>query len=102
MIYDLQNLFQLHKQWRKMSIVIKKKGKTHDLTLVYTYPTCDTSVRSLVLTYDQRYVELLKNLDIFILSLSYFSRYIIVGLSTGCLIVFNINFNVISYRKKNF
>ena len=29
MIYDLQNLFQLHKQWRKMSIVIKK-GKTHE------------------------------------------------------------------------
>jgi hypothetical protein len=27
-------------------------------------------------------------------------RYIIAGLSTGCLIVFNVNFNVLTYRRK--
>jgi hypothetical protein len=39
-------------------------------------------------------------LDNLNLNLIPFLRYIIAGLSTGCLIVFNVNFNVINYRKK--
>ena len=30
--------------------------RTHDLNVLYTYPTCDSSVRSLALSHDQRYV----------------------------------------------
>jgi len=29
--------------------------RTHDLNVLYTYPTCDSSVRSLALSHDQRY-----------------------------------------------
>ncbi|KAK2169770.1 hypothetical protein LSH36_7g14012 [Paralvinella palmiformis] len=47
--------------------------RTHDLNVLYTYPACDSSVRSLALSHDQ--------------------RYLIAGLATGCLIVFNIDFN---------
>ncbi|XP_064636479.1 neurobeachin-like isoform X3 [Lineus longissimus] len=47
--------------------------RTHDLNLLYTYPTCDSSVRSLALSHDQ--------------------KYLLAGLATGCLIVFNIDFN---------
>ena len=28
--------------------------RTHDLNVLYTYPTCDSSVRSLALSHDQR------------------------------------------------
>lgn len=55
--------------------------RAFDLALVYTFPACDASIRSLAITHDQ--------------------KYIIVGLSTGCLIVFNVNFNVINQRKKS-
>lgn len=54
--------------------------RVFDLELVYTFPSCDASIRSLAITHDQ--------------------KYIVVGLSTGCLIVFNVNFNVINQRKK--
>ncbi|RNA30693.1 neurobeachin-like isoform X5 [Brachionus plicatilis] len=54
--------------------------RSHDLSLAYTYPQCDASIRSLAVTQDQ--------------------KYIIAGLSTGCLIVFNVNFNLITYRRK--
>lgn len=54
--------------------------RTFDLSLAYTFPSCDASIRSLAITNDQ--------------------KYIVVGLSTGCLIVFNVNFNVINQRKK--
>ena len=47
--------------------------RTHDLNVLYTYPTCDSSVRALALSHDQ--------------------RYLMAGLATGCLIVFNIDFN---------
>lgn len=47
--------------------------RTHDLNVLYTYPTCDSSVRSLALSHDQ--------------------RFLMAGLATGCLIVFNIDFN---------
>jgi hypothetical protein len=47
--------------------------RTHDLKLLYSYPACDSSVRSLALSFDQ--------------------RYLMAGLATGCLIVFNIDFN---------
>ncbi|CAH1776878.1 unnamed protein product [Owenia fusiformis] len=47
--------------------------RTHDLNLLYTYPTCDTRIHSLALAHDQ--------------------RYLLAGLGTGCIIVFNIDFN---------
>ncbi|KAK2185649.1 hypothetical protein NP493_229g03011 [Ridgeia piscesae] len=47
--------------------------RTYDLNVLYTYPTCDSSIRSLALSHDQ--------------------RYLMAGLATGCLIVFNIDFN---------
>lgn len=31
--------------------------RTHDLSVVYTYPACDSSVRSLALSFDQRSVD---------------------------------------------
>lgn len=30
--------------------------RTHDLSVLYTYPTCDSSIRSLALAHDQRCV----------------------------------------------
>jgi WD40 repeat protein len=30
--------------------------RTHDLSVVYTFPACDSSVRSLALSFDQRFV----------------------------------------------
>ncbi|CAF0718488.1 unnamed protein product [Brachionus calyciflorus] len=54
--------------------------RSHDLSVAYTFPQCDASIKSLVITQDQ--------------------KYIIAGLSTGCLIVFNVNFNLITYRRK--
>ncbi|XP_048243612.1 neurobeachin-like isoform X2 [Haliotis rufescens] len=47
--------------------------RSHDFTLLYTYPTCDSSIRSLSLTHDH--------------------KFLIAGLATGCLLVFNIDFN---------
>ncbi|KAK6172415.1 hypothetical protein SNE40_016068 [Patella caerulea] len=47
--------------------------RSHDFTLLYSYPTCDSSIRSLALTHDH--------------------KFLIAGLATGCLIVFNIDFN---------
>ncbi|XP_041358388.1 neurobeachin-like isoform X2 [Gigantopelta aegis] len=47
--------------------------RTHDFTLLYTYPTCDSSIRTLALTHDH--------------------KFLIAGLATGCLLVFNIDFN---------
>ena len=31
--------------------------RTHDLSVVYTFPACDSSVRSLALSFDQRFVS---------------------------------------------
>lgn len=47
--------------------------RSHDLTLLYTYPPCDSSIRSLALTHDH--------------------KFLLAGLGTGCLLVFNIDFN---------
>ncbi|KAL5011719.1 hypothetical protein ScPMuIL_010270 [Solemya velum] len=47
--------------------------RSHDLTLLYTYPTCDSSIRALSLTHDH--------------------KFLLAGLATGCLLVFNIDFN---------
>ncbi|CAF3766606.1 unnamed protein product [Rotaria sordida] len=55
--------------------------RTHDLQPIYAYPQCDASIRSLTITHDQ--------------------RYIIAGLSTGCLIVFNVNFNVLNQPRRD-
>ncbi|CAF3634388.1 unnamed protein product [Adineta steineri] len=55
--------------------------RTHDLQPVYAYPQCDASIRSLAITHDQ--------------------KYIIAGLSTGCLIVFNVNFNAINQSRRD-
>ncbi|CAF1181559.1 unnamed protein product [Rotaria sp. Silwood1] len=55
--------------------------RTHDLQPVYAYPQCDASIRSLAITHDQ--------------------KYIIAGLSTGCLIVFNVNFNVLNQPRRD-
>ncbi|CAF3278946.1 unnamed protein product [Rotaria socialis] len=54
--------------------------RTHDLQPVYAYPQCDASIRSLAITHDQ--------------------KYIMAGLSTGCLIVFNVNFNVLNQPRR--
>ena len=67
-------------------IVGGEKGTVHiyrtaDLSHAYSYTPCDASIRSLTVTHDQ--------------------RFIIAGLSTGCLIVFNVNFNVLTYRRKD-
>ncbi|CAF0746128.1 unnamed protein product [Didymodactylos carnosus] len=53
--------------------------RTYDLQPVYAYPQCDASIRSLAITHDQ--------------------KYIMAGLSTGCLIVFNVNFPAIGHRR---
>jgi hypothetical protein len=55
--------------------------RTHDLQPVYVYPQCDASIRSLAITYDQ--------------------KYIMAGLSTGCLIVFNVNFNTFNQSRRD-
>ncbi|UJR15136.1 hypothetical protein I4U23_002101 [Adineta vaga] len=55
--------------------------RTHDLQPVYAYPQCDASIRSLAITHDQ--------------------KYIIAGLSTGCLIVFNVNFNNLNQSRRD-
>ncbi|CAF1324596.1 unnamed protein product, partial [Rotaria sp. Silwood1] len=55
--------------------------RTHDLQPVYAYPQCDASIRSLAITHDQ--------------------KYIMAGLSTGCLIVFNFNFNVLNQPRRD-
>nr|KAG5690779.1 hypothetical protein BaRGS_015306 [Batillaria attramentaria] len=47
--------------------------RCHDFTLLYTYPQCDSSIRSLALTHDH--------------------KFLIAGLATGCILVFNIDFN---------
>ncbi|ESN92414.1 hypothetical protein HELRODRAFT_181462 [Helobdella robusta] len=47
--------------------------RSYDLTVLYSYPKCDSSVRSLALSHDQ--------------------KFLMAGLATGCLIVFNIDFN---------
>ncbi|CAI9734316.1 beige-like isoform X4 [Octopus vulgaris] len=47
--------------------------RTHDLTLLYSYPKCDGSIHSLSLSHDERLLFL--------------------GLGTGCLLVFFIDFN---------
>ncbi|KAK3099516.1 hypothetical protein FSP39_005633 [Pinctada imbricata] len=47
--------------------------RSHDLTLLYTYPPCDSSICSLALTHDH--------------------KFLLAGLATGCLLVFNIDFN---------
>lgn len=47
--------------------------RSYDLTVLYSFPTCDSSVRSLALSHDQ--------------------KFLLAGLATGCLIVFNIDFN---------
>lgn len=47
--------------------------RSHDLTLLYTYPPCDSSIKSLALTHDH--------------------KFLLAGLGTGCLLVFNIDFN---------
>ncbi|CAF0884401.1 unnamed protein product [Adineta ricciae] len=54
--------------------------RTHDLQPVYAYPQCDASIRSLAITHDQ--------------------KYIMAGLSTGCLIVFNVNFNTLNQSRR--
>ncbi|XP_071125679.1 neurobeachin-like isoform X4 [Mytilus edulis] len=47
--------------------------RSHDLNLLYTYPPCDSSILSLALTHDH--------------------KFLLAGLGTGCLLVFNIDFN---------
>ncbi|XP_055893443.1 neurobeachin-like isoform X6 [Biomphalaria glabrata] len=47
--------------------------RAHNFEHLYTYPVCDSSIRSLALTHDHRFV--------------------IAGLATGCLLVLNIDFN---------
>ncbi|XP_052793628.1 neurobeachin-like isoform X3 [Mya arenaria] len=47
--------------------------RSHDLTLLYTYPACDSSICSLALSHDH--------------------KFLLAGLATGCLLVFNIDFN---------
>uniref|UniRef100_A0A1I8FTS6 CNH domain-containing protein n=1 Tax=Macrostomum lignano TaxID=282301 RepID=A0A1I8FTS6_9PLAT len=47
--------------------------RTHDLAAIYAFPVCDSPIRSLALTHDQ--------------------KFLLAGMSTGCLIVFNIDFN---------
>lgn len=47
--------------------------RSHDLTLLYAYPPCDSEIRSLALTHDH--------------------KFLLAGLGTGCLLVFNIDFN---------
>lgn len=47
--------------------------RAHDLNLLYTYPPCDSSILSLALTHDH--------------------KFLLAGLGTGCLLVFNIDFN---------
>lgn len=32
--------------------------RSYDLTLAYTYPACDASIRSLAVTHDQKYYSL--------------------------------------------
>lgn len=86
--------------------------RTHDLNVLYTYPTCDSSVRSLALSHDQRYAVHVRRLSLRQVVVvvgaakrrkweeiahqendrSSF-RYLMAGLATGCLIVFNIDFN---------
>ncbi|XP_059162921.1 neurobeachin-like isoform X4 [Physella acuta] len=47
--------------------------RAHDFSHLYAYPVCDSAIRSLALTHDH--------------------RFLIAGLATGCLLVFNIDFN---------
>ncbi|XP_053400196.1 neurobeachin-like isoform X2 [Mercenaria mercenaria] len=47
--------------------------RSHDLTLLYSYPACDSCICSLALSHDH--------------------KFLLAGLATGCLLVFNIDFN---------
>lgn len=47
--------------------------RSHDLNLLYSYPACDSSICSLALSHDH--------------------KFLLAGLGTGCLLVFNIDFN---------
>lgn len=47
--------------------------RSHDLTLLYTYPQCDSAICSICLSHDH--------------------KFLLVGLATGCLLVLNIDFN---------
>lgn len=47
--------------------------RTFDLNLLYTYPTCDGSIRAV--------------------ALSHCHQFVLTGLSTGSVVVFNIDFN---------
>ncbi len=69
--------------------------RTHDLQPVYAYPQCDASIRSLAISHDQKYER-----PIFDRDSKFLFRYIMAGLSTGCLIVFNVNFNVLSQSRR--
>ena len=52
--------------------------RTHDLTLLYSYPKCDGSIHSLSLSHDE--------------------RLLLLGLGTGCLLLFFIDFNKWHYE----
>lgn len=47
--------------------------RSHDFSHLYSFPVCDSCIRSLALTHDH--------------------RFLIAGLATGCLLMFNIDFN---------
>ncbi|XP_013420037.2 neurobeachin [Lingula anatina] len=47
--------------------------RTHDLNILYSYPQCDSKICSLALSHDQ--------------------KYLMAGMGTGCIVVFNIDFN---------
>ncbi|CAC5374330.1 Neurobeachin-like protein 2,WD repeat and FYVE domain-containing protein 3,Lipopolysaccharide-responsive and beige-like anchor protein,Protein FAN,BEACH domain-containing protein C2,Neurobeachin-like protein 1,BEACH domain-containing protein lvsE,Beige protein homolog 1,BEACH domain-containing protein lvsD,WD repeat-and FYVE domain-containing protein 4,BEACH domain-containing protein lvsB,BEACH domain-containing protein B,BEACH domain-containing protein C1,BEACH domain-containing protein lvsC,BEACH domain- len=59
--------------------------RSHDLNLLYTYPPCDSSILSLALTHDHK--------SILSLALTHDHKFLLAGLGTGCLLVFNIDFN---------
>lgn len=52
--------------------------RTHDLTLLYSYPKCDGNIHSLSLSHDE--------------------KLLLLGLGTGCLLVFFIDFNKWHYE----
>lgn len=71
--------------------------RTFNLAPLYAFPACNTSIRSLALTHDQKYVFLKKNIFelclFFTNNFIHISRYLLAGLSTGSIIVFHIDFN---------
>ena len=77
-----------------------KVWRTFNLALLYAFPACDSGIRSLALSHDQKYKH--NHFIIFLLTLqcheyvsklNFYSRFLMAGLATGSVVVFHIDFN---------